>query len=124
MRKIYIAGGSTERLTVVKSWMDQVRAYSTKFKITHDWTTDPGYDAPSKDQGYESALKDLREGIDPADVVWLIVPEKPSEGQAVELGYAYAKASTSSSPDFTWAAASFTASSPTNSRHTAKHFII
>lgn len=85
---IYVAGGSTERLTVVRPRMAQVVAAG--WELTHDWTTCEGYDGPFPPEAqHEAALLDL-EGIRRADVVWFLWPEKHSEGIGVELGYALA----------------------------------
>ncbi len=85
MKRIYVAGGSDERL--------QVRALIERLKkrgweVTHDWTKDPGYDAPpSTSSKRRSAAMDLQ-AVACADVVWIVAPREKSEGAAVEFGFA------------------------------------
>ena len=83
-RRIYVAGGSSERLTVARTRMAQ--AVAAGWELTHDWTQSEGYDramSPLELRG--EALKDI-EGIRRADVVWFLWPEKPSEGMCIEFG--------------------------------------
>ena len=88
--RIYIAGGSTERLTVVRPMIERVKAAG--HTITHDWTQDPGYDLDrplTKEERRDTTERDVN-GVDKADVFWLMVPAQKSEGAAFELGYAQA----------------------------------
>lgn len=85
---IYVAGGSSERVTVVRPLM--ARLIERGWTVTHDWTQDPGYDLdrPLTDEERAGvAERDLR-AVDKADVVWLVVPAGKSEGASVEFGYA------------------------------------
>ncbi len=85
---IYVAGGSEERITVVRPLMEALRAAG--WTVTHNWTTSENYGLPpSPDRALEDAGKDL-DGIDAADVLWCVVPEEKSEGMAAEIGYAVA----------------------------------
>lgn len=82
-RRIYVAGGSSER-ALVSGYMAQLRAGG--FEITHDWTQDPGYDgSPIPD----SAKLDYR-GVIAADYFWQVLPREKSEGAFCELGMAIA----------------------------------
>lgn len=88
--RVYIAGGSSERLTVCRPLIE--RAKERGAEVTADWTRDPGWDLgrpPTGDELRESAERDLA-AIRRADVVWLIVPAQKSEGAAAEVGYALA----------------------------------
>jgi hypothetical protein len=86
--RIYVAGGSDERLTVVRPYVDRLIAIG--HVITHDWTRCEGYERPhpARDR-IRWASQDLT-GVSMADVVWLIVPEAKSEGSHAELGAALA----------------------------------
>lgn len=84
--RVYVAGGSSERLTVVRPIVD--RLIDAGVTITHDWTRCEGYENPDYDNS-KAAANDLR-GCRMADLVWVMVPEQRSEGQAVELGYSLA----------------------------------
>lgn len=84
--RVYVAGGSTERLTVVRPMMNRLR--SEGIVITHDWTACEGYDRGSTlDERRAWAEMDL-EGVRSADLVWIMVPEVMSVGAAVEMGAA------------------------------------
>lgn len=84
--RIYVAGGSDERLTVVRPYIDRLIAIG--HFVTHDWTRCEGYDvAPTDAQLAGHALADLI-GVDLADVFWLIAPAEKSEGAGSELGAA------------------------------------
>lgn len=88
--RVYIAGGSSERLTVVRPLIELARVLGVD--VVHDWTADPGWDLgrmPTSEEFRESALRDL-DAIRRADVVWLVVPAQKSEGAAAEIGYALA----------------------------------
>ena len=84
--RIYVAGGSGERLTVVQPMIRRLQAEGAR--ITHDWTLCPGFDydgTPAELAGW--AREDL-EGVRNADLVWVMVPEDKSEGAHAELGAA------------------------------------
>lgn len=84
--RVYVAGGSSERLTVVRPFIDRLLAAGVT--VTHDWTRCEGYDqAPIDAQLRGYAQRDLV-GVSAADVFWLIAPEDKSEGSASELGAA------------------------------------
>lgn len=86
--RVYIAGGSSERLTVCRPLIE--RAKELGVEVAADWTRDPGWDLgrmPTDAEFRESALRDLA-AIRRADVVWLVVPAQKSEGAAAEVGYA------------------------------------
>lgn len=86
--KLYIAGGSYERLTVVQPIVD--RLIGAGVEITYDWTRDPGWNAPVTPEVLAAAARRDMRGIVEADVVWLVVPADKSEGSAGELGIALA----------------------------------
>lgn len=80
-----MAGGSDERL-MVRSLIERLRARG--WEVTHDWTHDPGYDAPpSTNSKRRSAALDFA-GVEQAHVVWIVASREKSEGAAVEFGYA------------------------------------
>lgn len=88
--KVYIAGGSSERLTVCRPLIES--AQRAGVEIAADWTRDPGWDLgrmPTDEEFRESAGRDLA-AIRRADIVWLVVPVQKSEGAAAEIGYALA----------------------------------
>ncbi len=87
--RVYVAGGAAERLTVVRPWIRRLQAEGVC--ITHDWTTDPGWDcaAPSRADLDAAAAADL-EGVRRAGVLWYLAPLAKSEGAAAELGAALA----------------------------------
>jgi hypothetical protein len=84
--KIYVAGGSDERLTVVRPYIDRLIAIG--HVITHDWTRCEGYERRPLEHEYsEWAAADLI-GVEIADVFWLLACESKSEGSHAELGAA------------------------------------
>lgn len=84
MKKVFVSGGTSERLTVVRPYVDGL--IRRGFEITHDWTRCPLYDREStEDERREQARRDLN-GVRAADLVWLMMPEAKSEGAHVELG--------------------------------------
>jgi len=84
--QLYIAGGSDERLTVVRPLITEAK--DCGLIVTYDWTRSPGYDRPlTPAEVKEQALLDLQ-GVANADLVWYVAPEAKSEGSAVELGAA------------------------------------
>ncbi len=87
-RLIYVAGGSSERLTVIRPILAALTAAG--WTVTYDWTQSPGYDRQmSAHECAEQAELDLA-AVAAADVVWVVVPEGKSEGAAVEFGTARA----------------------------------
>lgn len=83
MKRIYIAGGSAERLTIVPRWVERIRV-SSSLEVTHNWADEANYRRPAA----ECAQQDVS-GVLGADVVWLLVPEAASEGMAFEFGIAH-----------------------------------
>ncbi len=84
--RLYIAGGSDERLTVVRPFID--RMIDCGVTITHDWTRCEGYDREHTDEERRTwALADAK-GVESSDLVWIIVPDAKSEGAATEIGIA------------------------------------
>ncbi len=81
--RIYVAGSSSERLTVVRPMILRLRGVGCV--LTHDWTVCPGYDRP----GTQSELREWARGdllgVQAADIVWVMMPEAPSEGATGEL---------------------------------------
>jgi hypothetical protein len=92
---IYVAGGSSEAREVA----EYIRRLKDKgIEVTYDWTLDviaagiqPGETAEGKtltvDQQKAIARLELT-AVRVAQIFWLIVPRKKSEGSAVELGAA------------------------------------
>lgn len=85
MNRIYVAGGSDER-AIVREFI--ARLVARGWEVTHDWTTDPGYDAPPSTNAKRRAANLDEAGVRLADVVWIVVPSEKSEGAAVEFGIA------------------------------------
>ena len=86
--RLYVAGGSSERADC-QAAIDRLAAAGVV--ITLDWTRSPGWERPlSVAEEAEQARHDL-DAVDAADLVWLRLPERASEGAHVELGYALAK---------------------------------
>lgn len=84
--KLYIAGGSDERLTVIRPIIEQVKECG--IEITYDWTRSPGYESRlSVVETLEQAKMDLA-AVQAADLIWIVAPEAKSEGCATELGAA------------------------------------
>lgn len=87
---LYIAGGSSERLEVVRPLVDSVVAAGVR--LEHDWTRCEGFDlgrAPTNDELRRYALDDAYAAMR-ASVFWLVVPRHKSEGAATEFGMAIA----------------------------------
>jgi hypothetical protein len=91
--KVYVAGSSGER-TLVSSFMRRLEAAG--HTITKDWTE--AVEAKALAGRVDSDLSDEEramhaqadlDGIDAADVVWLLAPASGSTGAWVELGYAF-----------------------------------
>jgi hypothetical protein len=86
---LYIAGGSSERLTVGRPWID--RAIAEGVRITYDWTRADGYEDPDP----SIVLLRRNAGVDAhavftADILWILAPKLPSEGAWTEYGIALA----------------------------------
>lgn len=80
-RRIYVAGGSSER-DMVSTYMDSLRGAG--WTIAHDWTQDPVFvGGPPQD----SARLDYQ-GVWNSDYVWVILPREKSEGAFFEFGAA------------------------------------
>lgn len=87
---LYIAGGSSERLTVGRPWIDRAREAGAR--ITFDWSRASGYD---EHLGEKELLTDAMNDVGAvmrAGVFWLLAPAEMSEGAATELGIAIATA--------------------------------
>lgn len=86
---LYIAGGSSERLMVCQPWID--RAKQLGARITYDWTRTPLWEVtrPSDDALRNEARLDVLAALR-ADILWVLVPQQPSEGASTELGVALA----------------------------------
>ncbi len=95
-KRVYIAGGSTERIDVGQKWIQLAR--DAGIEIAFDWTVCDSYDPDWLDgwldknvhQAWQGVAKRDFEAVMAADVVWILVPEKLSEGAATELGIALA----------------------------------
>lgn len=88
--RVYVAGGSSERL-LVQRWIDELVRQG--IKVTLDWTRDPAWDlgrTPTHEELAAIAARE-EEAIDAAHMVWRLVPVAKSEGSAHEGGYASAK---------------------------------
>lgn len=86
---VYVAGGSSERLEIVRPLIEQIQAAGID---VHDWTRDPNWDLvdePSRADCRRAARLDL-DAVRRCDVFWLVVPAKKSEGASAELGIAIA----------------------------------
>lgn len=89
--KVYVSASSQERQRA-RCCLDHVRE-SPELELTHDWlivmeeTEADGAPTPAHLQN--CAQNDL-EGVTEADVFWLLLPESPSVGAWVELGWALA----------------------------------
>lgn len=83
---VYVAGGSAERLTVVRPLLNALRAAG--LTITHDWTACEGYERPSSDLERAAWARADLDGVKRANVVWYVAPQNPSEGSHAELGAA------------------------------------
>lgn len=86
---IYIAGGSSERLTVCRPWIDVAR--KAGMNVLEDWTYADGYDEPNPSSALlrRDAATDVR-AVLRASVFWQLAPEAMSEGASSELGVALA----------------------------------
>ena len=87
--RIYVAGASHERLTVVRPLMEAV--VERGFVNAYDWTRAPGFDGPAAPEVDERVARDELNAIDESRLFWYVAPgEHKSEGSATELGYALA----------------------------------
>lgn len=91
--RIYLAGGSSERLTVVQPMIERMKQVG--YTVTYDWTRGEewcagGDAALTREQRRKAAGVDI-EGVERAQFLWLLVPEQPTRGAWVELGVAIAK---------------------------------
>ncbi len=88
INRIYVAGGSAERLTLARPWMLRLR--ESGLEISHDWTFSEGYERHySLAERQRNAYLDLQ-GVASADLLWALVPEERGNGgQPTEVGYAY-----------------------------------
>lgn len=90
--RIYVAASSNE-LARAKAAMNALRELG--HTITHDWVTEVervGSANPvdaTLDEAAMWADEDLQ-GVEAAEVVWLLAPERDGFGAGVELGYAIA----------------------------------
>lgn len=93
-----MAGGSDERLQV-RLLIERLRARG--WEVTHDWTTDPGYDAPPSTNSLRRAARLDEAAVRAAEIVWIVTPREKSEGAAHEFGMArgLGKATMVSGPD-------------------------
>jgi hypothetical protein len=89
--KVYIAGGSSERLTVVRPIIDRLIKNHLNIHVVHDWTRNAEWDFVSVNAGEleANAARDVQV-VASADVLWFIAPAEKSEGAATELGVALA----------------------------------
>jgi hypothetical protein len=87
VKKIYVAGGSSEAKDVA-AFIRNLEGYG--FECTFNWTNDvlnakmPERDLPNEKR-LELAKADSKACID-AEIVWFIIPEKPTRGMWTELG--------------------------------------
>lgn len=85
---VYVAGGSEERLTVVRPMIEALAEHG--IHVTYDWTRSPGYDRPLTPAEVRNQARLDLEGVRAAGLVWIMAPEGKSEGCATELGAALA----------------------------------
>jgi len=82
--RVYLATGSTVRLTTARPWIERLQAHGIS---VYDWTRDPGWDLgrpPTESELIEAATRD-EDAIAACDLFWYIVPPEKSEGAASEL---------------------------------------
>lgn len=90
-RRVYLAGGSSERLTVCRPLIDRLTAAGVP--IAYDWTRDPGWSHPGGEIFADACADAARRDIDAVracEILWYVAPESASEGSAAELGAALA----------------------------------
>jgi hypothetical protein len=84
---IYIAGGSSE-IELCRGMIDAVASHGGR--ITLDWTRDPLWSIGrplAMAERAETAARDLA-AVAESRLFWLLLPARPSEGAATELGAA------------------------------------
>ena len=90
--KLYIAASSTE-MTRAAKWHDLARKAGIEVISTWLATVESAGagnpDDATEEQRAAWARKDLFE-VKSSDCLWLLMPERPSQGAFCELGYAYA----------------------------------
>jgi len=84
--RIYVAGGSSERLAV-RGWIERLTATGL-YEVTHDWTRSAGYDRPRSERDDDESATSDSQGVIRANVVWFLVPDDLSEGLHYEAGLA------------------------------------
>lgn len=92
-KRVYVAGSSAE-LQRAKQAMMSLRQFG--HTVTHDWVTSVqlvGSANPTGATHYDRLCwsQDDLDGIERADVFWLLYPCSPSFGAGVELGFAYSQ---------------------------------
>lgn len=85
MRRIYVAGGSEERL-MVRTLIERLRVRG--WEVPHDWTNDPGYDAPPSTNSKRRSARLDEAAVRAAEILWVVAPREKSEGAAHEFGMA------------------------------------
>jgi hypothetical protein len=96
VKRVYIAGGSTERIDVGQKWIQ--RAREAGIEVAYDWTACDSYDPDwllgwldkNVHQAWQGVAKRDFDAVLSADIVWILVPQQLSEGAATELGIALA----------------------------------
>ena len=82
--RVYLATGSTVRLTTARPWIERLQAHGIS---VYDWTRDPGWDLgrpPTESELIDAAIRD-EDAIIVCDLFWYIVPPEKSEGAASEI---------------------------------------
>jgi len=82
--RVYLAGGSSERLTVCRPLIERLQSAGVS---VHDWTNDPAFSLgrePTLAELRDAAHRDLHALVD-AQIMWLVVPVQKSEGSAGEF---------------------------------------
>lgn len=81
---VYVAAGSSERLTSARAMVDALGAAG--IEVTYDWTRADCWErCLTREELTEQARKDLDVGVRRADVVWYVAPKELSEGSHAEL---------------------------------------
>ena len=98
-RRIYVAGASTERERIAR-YMGALR--DAGWTITEDWCASEASlgksDADLDDETARRVAERDLDGIERADVFWLVAPSSPSFGASTELGYAVARRGSHDAP--------------------------
>jgi hypothetical protein len=85
MKKIFVAGGSSERGEVAAA-ISILRAAG--WAITFDWPELMKHEPDVKEPRFLEKLgMDLKNGMRSADIFWLLLPREKSEGSSFELGF-------------------------------------